>query len=106
MLKTSKIAIENRTECVIASWWTINNIDVSQGQYETKKPKPRRINIELFHLYAVPEKSKLKDQYRSVKTVWKPKEILKILKIMGTFKRRGRYHWGRDTKDLILLVFY
>lgn len=63
MLKTTKIAIENRTECVIASWWTINNIDeFHKDSIRQKNPKPRRTNIELFHLHAVLEKSKLKDQ--------------------------------------------
>lgn len=63
MLKTTKIAIENRTECVIASWWTINNIDeFHKDSIRQKNPKPRRTNIELFHLHAVLEKSKLKDR--------------------------------------------
>ena len=56
-------------------------------------------NQALFHLYAVLEQEKLKNQHRMVKTLKKNKRILKLLKILGIFKRSRRYNRGGDTED-------
>ena len=109
MLKTNKIAMEATTDKFVAdSQWDIIQCGwISQGQYWTAKAKPRRINVALFHLYAALEHEKLKDQHRCVKILKKSKGILKMLQILGIFKRRGRYNWGGDTRCwTILLVFY